>query len=269
LAIETNTYEKYNALTRRWYFFASLILLQLMPPFTSKGFNFDAIYEIVNTTLTQALFFSCRGFYPAFQGITISVILLLIIFRCKARIVFSIYVGISYLLFALLQLTAITPRYGLSVVSSGVIMFGLVAVVWFWEVFSGFNNFSVHRQPVWKYAVIVPAIIAFWMPIDLGTCKLDLSLAHFVTSGSALTFCMMTPVYLAILIFFYPMVNMVVLRVTSAVGMIIAIYNMPNIFIPDVMWLGLLHLPLSFLSLLGLILSMRRTRDNILIHRTS
>ena len=261
-AIETrqSTYRKYDGITRRWWFFVGLILLQFLPVLTTKNFSFDEMYKIVTMTLSRALFFSCERVFPVFQGVAISVIVLLIVFRGKVRIVFAIHAGLSYLLFVM-QVTAMTPRYGLSVIPSGVIMFGLVAAAWFWEAFSGFNDFSVQKRPVWKYGVIAAAAIAFWMPLDLATCSLDLDLGNFITSGSALTFCMMTPVYLAVLIFFYPMVNIVVLRVTSAAGIILAIYNVPKLFCSDVMWLGLLHLPLFFLSVLGLILSMRHNSD--------
>lgn len=234
-----------------------MVSLQLLPPFTSKGFDFNEMYEIVSTTLHRALFFSCRPVFPVFQGIAIVVIVLLIVFRGKVRVVFAIHAGFSHLLFAAIQMTAITPRYGLSVMPSGVIMFGLVAAAWFWEAFSGFNDFSAHSRPAWKYGVIVPAIVAFWMPLDLATFGPEFDLANFITSGSALTFCMMTPVYLAVLIFFYPMVNIVVLRVTSAVGIILAIYNVPMLYYGPV-WNGFLHLPLLVLSVVGLILSMRR-----------
>ncbi len=261
-AIETrqSTYRKYDGITRRWWFFVGLFLLQFLPVLTTKNFSFDEMYEIVTMTLSRALFFSCGRVFPVFQSVAISVIVLLVVFRSKVRVVFAIHAGFSYLLFVM-QMTAMTPRYGLSVIPSGVIMFGLVAAAWFWEAFSGFNDFSVHKRPVWKYGVIAAAVIAFWMPLDLATCNLDLDLGNFITSGSALTFCMMTPVYLAVLIFFYPTVNIVVLRVTSAAGIILAIYNVPKLFCSDVMWLGLLHLPLFFLSILGLILSMRRDAD--------
>ena len=251
-------YRKYDAATRRWWFFVGVLLLQLLPPFTSKNFDFNEMYEIISTTLHSAFFFSCGNVYPVFQGIAISVIVSLMLFRNKARFVFGIHASISYLLFATVQLTAITPRYGLSIISSGAIMHGLLATVWFWEAFAGFNDFAVHKQPAWKYTVIAPAIIAFGMPLDLSSLSPDFDLSNFSTSGSALTFCMMTPVFLAVLIFFYPKVNIVVLRMTSLVGTIIALYNVPTLFRFDVIGLGLIHLPLLFLSVLGLILSMRR-----------
>jgi len=255
------SYRKYDAITRRWWFFAGVVSLQLLPPFTSKGFNVNEMYEIISTTLHRALFFSCRPVFPVFQVIAIAVIALLIVFRGKVRVVLAIHAGCSCLLFVVMQMTASTPTYGVSVLSGGVIMFGLVAAAWFWEAFVGFNEFSARNRPAWRYGVLVPAALAFWMPLDLATFGPDFNPANVIASGSALAFCMMTPVYLAVLIFFYPMVNIVVLRITSTVGLILAIYNVPMLFGYGTMWNGFLHLPLLVLSVMGLIMSMRRVAD--------
>jgi len=53
----------------------------------------------------------------------------------------------------------------------------------------------------------------------------DLNPVYILTSGGGLAFCMMTPVYLAVLLFFYPEVNMPLMRVTALTGLIIALYN--------------------------------------------
>lgn len=68
----------------------------------------------------------------------------------------------------------------------------------------------------------------------------------------------MTPVFLAVLIVHYPMVNRVTLRITALVGLIIGFYNMlvNFVFEPALWWKGMLHLPLVLLSVYGLLLSL-------------
>jgi hypothetical protein len=56
----------------------------------------------------------------------------------------------------------------------------------------------------------------------------------------------MTPVYLGILTLYYPKVNVVTLRLTGLLGIIIGFWNMIVNFLimPDVLWWnGVLHLP--------------------------
>ena len=70
----------------------------------------------------------------------------------------------------------------------------------------------------------------------------------------------MTPVYLAILLLFYPEVNIVTLRITGLVGLILGIYNIGFIFGMNTgtWYVGVLHLPLVIVSGSALILSLKR-----------
>ena len=75
----------------------------------------------------------------------------------------------------------------------------------------------------------------------------DFNPIHLLANVAGLAFCLMTPVYLAILILYYPKVNIATLRVTSLVGAIIGFYNMLTNFImfPTLLWWnGVLHVPL-------------------------
>jgi hypothetical protein len=69
----------------------------------------------------------------------------------------------------------------------------------------------------------------------------------------------MTPVYLGILTLYYPKVNVVTLRLTGLLGIIIGFWNMMVNFLimPDLWWNGVLHLPLLFISIYAFVLSLR------------
>ena len=74
-------------------------------------------------------------------------------------------------------------------------------------------------------------------------------------------FVVLVTVYLVLLIFFYPCVNPLLLRVTGVVGVILGLYNvLPKLVfrVYSTWWDGVLHLPLLMLSLVGVVLSMRR-----------
>ena len=70
--------------------------------------------------------------------------------------------------------------------------------------------------------------------------------------------CLMTPVYIAFLSLYHPRLNIATLRVTSTVGLILGFYNVLFTFgmaFRTAWWGGVIHLPLVFLSIYGLILS--------------
>lgn len=137
-------------------------------------------------------------------------------------------------------------------------MFFIVAAFWLWDVFAGKNNFMPQRRPLGKYWVVPLAFIAFWFPINADTFLPDFAPMNFLTNVAGLTFCMMTTVYLAILILYYPQVNMATMRVTSIVGTIIGFYNIMISFVEnptELWWYGILHIPLFIVSLYSFILS--------------
>jgi len=75
----------------------------------------------------------------------------------------------------------------------------------------------------------------------------------------------MTPVFLGILTIYYPKVNIITLRITSLMGIIIGFWNILTNFVinPHLLWWnGILHLPLVFISVYGLVLSLKKIKVN-------
>ena len=184
----------------------------------------------------------------------------------RATRIFNIYVAISYVLFAFLQNIAYTEKYGLAIITINVAMFLLVAFSWFWDLLVQKNNFSSLWKYKSKYWMFFLSFIAFWYPINSETLKPDFNILYLFTNEAGLTFCMMTTVYISLLILHYPEINLVTLRVTSLVGMIISFYNiLSNFFLySDLLWWnGILHLPLLIISAYGLLISLRKKEGRI------
>lgn len=259
-------YIRWEQVTRKWWFFVVLIFIQiLVPPYASKGVGWENIGELTGHILQNSIMFSFTKLFPVFQVIPIALIISIIFFRNRMTRIFSIYAAFSYLLFAVVQNISITEEYGFAVLTLNVIMFVFVAAFWFWEAVVGMNDFSVQPRPLWKYWVVPFAFFTFWFPQNPVTFDPDFNLLYLFTSGSGLTFCMMTPVYLAVLTIIHPRVNLVTLRVTSLIGLIIGFYNMlvNFVFEPGLLWWsGVLHIPLVVLSVYGLVLSLRKSQAN-------
>ena len=255
--------DRLERITRKWWFFALFVLMQFtIPPYASKGYKFPEEWGlIVSQALSRAVIYSYPGLFPVFKIIPIILLIGIIIFRNKLRRVFSIYVGISYVLFAFGQGTAITERYGTAVCTITVIMFSIVAAFWAWEVWIAKNDFTPRKLALWRYWVVPPALLAFWYPLNWQTFQPDFNPLYLFTNVAGVTFCMMTPVYVGLLTLRWPKVNIATLRVTSLVGVIIGFYNMLTNFAMRpgrLWWNGVLHIPLLVISLYGLIISMKR-----------
>jgi hypothetical protein len=81
-------------------------------------------------------------------------------------------------------------------------------------------------------------------------------------------FCPTAPVVIALLTLIYPSVNKPLLRVTSFVGLIIGLFNVMSFFVMPgyPLWLLILHTPLIFISLYGLLLPLI-VKNNIPSHK--
>jgi hypothetical protein len=78
-----------------------------------------------------------------------------------------------------------------------------------------------------------------------------------MANEAGLTFCMMTPVVLAVLTLFHPTVNLAVLRVTSFAGMLLGAVNLIVWFGVESWgwWMGVLHIPLVAISVYAFMLA--------------
>jgi hypothetical protein len=254
--------EGLERITRRWWFFLSVFLIQFIPPYTSQRYDPVETGTVVQAILGQAIVYSWENWYPLFKIIPIILIIGLILYGEKSSRIFSVYAGLTYVLVAFLQSIASTEEYGWGVLISNLLMFLFVALFWFWEATAGENDWSrPGKRSFRNYWAVLPALFAFWGPINMKTMAPDFDPVYILTSGTGLAFCMMTPIYLAVLLFFYPRVNMPLLRVTALTGLIIGLYNALVNFIlhPEVLWWnGILHLPLLFISLYALVLAYRK-----------
>jgi hypothetical protein len=253
---------KLERITRRWWFFGLFVLIQFIPPYASKGYRIEDWGNVIKHALSNPIVYSYSGLHPIFKIIPIILLIGIFVFRNKVARLFSIYVSISYVLFAFGQSIGVTEKYGVAICPINVIMFLAVAAFWIWEAVVVQNDYTLRKLPAWRYWVVPLAVLAFWAPSGRGGGP-DFNPVYLFTNGAGLAFCMMTPVYVGLLTLYWPRVNMPTLRVTSLVGFIIGLYNMNLNFImrPSTLWWnGVLHIPLLVISLYGLILSLKRAK---------
>ncbi len=259
---EVHGQNRLDKITRKWWFFLLFVLIQFVPPYASKGYNFPQDWSnVIHQVLRDPLVLSYSQLYPVFKITPIVLIVLIVVLSNKVARLFAIYVGFSYMLFAIGQSIGISKKYGVAICTVNLIMFTTVAGFWLWEAKVLKNDFGQIKLPIWKYWVVPLAILAFWYPINLRTGGTDFNPVGLFTNIAGAAFCTMTPVYVGLVTLYWPKVNMATLRVTSLVGLIIGLYNMHlNFFVrPSILWWnGVLHLPLLIISLYGLIISLKR-----------
>jgi len=246
-------------LSQRWWFFVVIFFLFFVPPYSARPVDPTGIPSLVIQILSGALIYSIPALFPIFKIIPLLFMAAILVRGDRATRAFNIYVSAVSALMAIFQTMAITERYGFAVMTGSLLAYLLVAAFWIWETIAKKNDFSPRKVPIWRWWVVPLAFLAFWMPID-DALQPDFSPLLILTSGAGVTYCMMTPVFLAVLVFFYPTVNLATLRVAAFVGLITAIFNVIQEFFvfPEALWMGVLHMPLLLISLYAYILSFQR-----------
>lgn len=246
------SYETMEQLTRRWWFYLLLVLVAVItPPFASKGLG--PINELGNFVwdTVQALLIKKIASLPFMPILHLAVLILIFsIVRNgnRFRRGISIIIGLHFIAMAYFQTIAVSEKYGLSIISVGLILFLAVAFVWFWEASVGKTDFTFHKLPLRNYWVLPLALFAFWDPDILW----DFDPLFLITSTSPIAICMMTTIYLAIMNLLFPRINFPVFRVMSFVGILLAAFTLLGAFFMDARegsyWL-FLHIPMLIISL--------------------
>jgi len=242
--------------TSRWLLVLVLGLL-FVPPYVSSGYRLLQIPSITAFIVTHAIKHNLSAIYPVFNLLAISGMIAALAGGQRWAPALAVYATLTYILSAIIQNVSISSEYGVAISISNLSLILLVAAAWLWEVLFPENDFS-QRPPLKRaFPLLTLAILAIWQPVNPGTMLPDFHLGLLLTSGSSLTFCMMTTVFLGILLLYYPKVNLLTLRVTSLIGLLIGLGNLwlEFIHLPALGWVGLLHLPLVGLAALGLYLS--------------
>jgi hypothetical protein len=245
-----------SAVWRQGWFLPLLCLTFLIPPITTRGYQLSE-WGLVNA---EILTHPIKGFnpsvFPLFQVIPLLLLAAVFIIGKKAARIFAGYVALIYILTAFLQNISAANKYGAGVCLGNVLLFLTLAGLWLGAAVSPENDLGRRSKSTWRYLPILPALLALWMPVNPVTLGPDFNPLYLFTSGAGLSFCLATPIFLAILIPHFPQVNKTAFAATAFFGLVMSLGNFALEFWlqPSMWWIGVLHLPLFINSACGLAL---------------
>ncbi len=251
-------------LTRKWWVLLLLLFLLFIPAYTSSPLNPADTPRLIVEVLSRPLIYSAPVVFPIFKLIPVLLVLAIFFFGKRSTRWFTGYAAFTLLLCATLQNMAFTSSYGFAILTGNLVVYLILAGLWIWETIAPKNELRPIRLPVWRYWVVPPALLALWFPVNTHSAvpSPDFSLANMVANEAGLTFCMLLPVYLAILTLFSEQANPALLRVTGFVGTVTGLLNVTEFFLTPSYgwWMGILHLPLLLISSYVLIMACRHPK---------
>jgi hypothetical protein len=244
---------------RKWLYpvlYTAFFIISMLPLYTEKPYAPQETQDVI-INLLLVVTTPYKTYAPIFHILTLLLVTLIAWQPAKMGRVLAAYMGLNYLIIALVQTMGTTGKYGFVLHTGGMVMYGALGLVWLVvayrnELQTSFKSFS------WQHLILLPlALLAFWAPyVTSGSgVKPDFNpLLLLVSPDYGLTFCFTTPIFLFLLILFYPQVNKLAYRITAFNGLLYGLFNLTHWFNPELRWMGFLHLPLIIISVYALIL---------------
>lgn len=246
----TSLYDRLEILTRKRIFYLLLVFIPaILPPLTAKGlwylldvtnFSFYVSYALFDYKATYSYLM------PAFHGLMLLALLCVVIFRKRVSRLFSIFVVLNFAFSVFTQTMVHTDTYGLVILTEIFVWYSIVIALWIWEIIVQKNDLSFKdgMRPWWLLPL---AVVAYWDPDQAW----NFSLVFFIKGFSPTAFCMLTPIYLTLLMFAYPNINLPLVRIHSYIGLIVGFISLSISLIQapsDGLYWILLHAPLIIVS---------------------
>jgi hypothetical protein len=259
----------FETVTARWWF---LVLIPLIfffsPPYLQKnGYplsDFSKWYETIGEISSKNFTGFFAPYSPIMNLLAIAVIILIFVLKNKFSRVFSIYIAIMMVFYVITQNTSYTEENGIGIVTCSYIILPILSGIWIWEAFAQKNNFNkAPKLNIWTISAFCAALFAFWNPINQETLMPDFNPVYLLTNGGNSMFCTMTPMFIAVMFFFYPSVNTAALRVTGIIGASIGFIQVVMhliLMVKTNWWIGVIHIPVFSLSIAAIIVSFKADR---------
>jgi hypothetical protein len=247
--------------SRKWFYpviYVVLLVISMLPPITEIPYDPRNTQDVIMSILMVSIApYQAWGW--VFHIATLAVVALVILRPPVAGRVMAAYFGVNYLLIAALQTNAMTEEYGFAVQTGALVATTLLGLLWLWVAWRDRLRASFKDIPFWRWGLLPLALLVFWSPIGLEGSKLVPNFDPLLLLTSAdygLTYCFMTPVLLFLLILFYPKVDHFAFRVTAFNALLYGLFNLMHWFNPDMVWMGVMHIPLLVIPLVALLMPM-------------
>lgn len=253
---------------QRIFIWLGMILIQFLPIFCSENFSYSVSHnfilagDIISNNFLQYL----DKFYLIFKIIPLVFIILLI---CKKKVTkyYLYYVGVMYVIFAIVQNMACVDGYGFGIVTPNIVMCLAMSIMWFQEARINSSEYWMEKKNAVFGALVLLCVIAFWdPPVDhnIQPISLEFTLHNLFFSFSGLAECMMTCIFITVFLFSHKSYNNKPFTVMCMIGIIRAIENvgLALLYINSdrgaaLAWL-ITHTPLMVISIWGYILATLR-----------
>lgn len=245
---------------RRWVYpviYALFVIVSVLPVYAQKPYTYEDSQDVIISLLRVAVK-PYEALAPVFHIATVVIIALVVALQDRMGPLLAAYMGLNYLVIAFAASMGVTEEYGRVIHTGALVMEVILGVTWIAVAFRGELRTTLRKAPWNRYLLLPLALLAFWGPWapEGEAVRPNFDPLLLLTSPDyGLTFCLTTPVFMFLLIQFYPRVNAFAYRITAFNGLLYGLVNLTHFFSPERLWMGVLHLPLLVISVYALALA--------------
>jgi len=237
------------------------VIINFLPLYTQKPYAPQDTQDVILNLLMVSIDpYGQFGF--VFHIATLLLVALIAVYGEKMGRVLAAYMGVNYVVIAIVQTMGPTEKYGFVIHTGALITSLALGIAWIVTAFRGTLKPSFKSVPTLRYLLLPLALLVFWSPYNNDVQPYFNPVLLLTSPDYGLTLCFTTPVFLFLLILFYPKVDPFAYRLTAFNGLLYGLLNMTHLFDQQLRWMGVLHLPLLVISLCALILPRIRKRTN-------
>lgn len=241
---------------RKWLYpavYLLLIIFTFLPPYAEIPYEPQNTQDVILNLLMVSIA-PYKHFGWVFHLATLLIVALIAVFGERIGGFLAAYMGIDYLVIAFTQAMGTTEKYGFVIHTGALITSLVLGITWLVVAVRGTLKPSFKSIPPLRYLLLPLALLAFWSPLNNEVQPYFNPVLLITSPDYGLTFCFTTPVFLFLLVLFYPKVDAFAYRITAFNGLLYGLFNLIHFFNPQLRWLGVMHLPLLIISLCALML---------------
>ena len=243
-----------------------LTILIFIPSYSQVSYDPAKTPDVIAAVLSNPIITSLTWVLPISKLLLLFVAIVPIISnKTSAKIVLGYYAFIL-LIVSVFQNIAHTTKYGFVWLIGNTVVQLVVVSFCIYDVIKNKTKINgvLNKNRLWLIPLM---LLAFLMPYgvnEVGNVYPDFPL-HVFYNEAGVTYCMITPVIIGLLLLYSKGVGKPTLSVISYVGFIFGMLNMITWFITNTAnwWMGVLHLPLLIIAFYGLLISRKERTDSM------
>lgn len=241
-------------LTHRVWFRVVLVLCFVAPAVTELPYDPAETPAVVQAVLADPYVTAAPEFLPAAKLILVAVSVPAVLGgRGTGRILLGYYAAVLVVV-GFLQNMADTATHGFAWLLGNTLVQLVVAVWCLIDAAAEHTTMTAGHLRLKRLWLLFPMLLALLMPYEIRADRVVPSLGTVWDNEAGVTYCMITPVILGVLLLKPDGVDRRTLSIISFVGWVFGVINLVVWFglTPQDWWMGVLHLPLVILASYGL-----------------